>query len=107
MNQVVDIGTFDLCSSLLEEMKKLEFNPISIQQVEVNHYFQRAIGQEPATQRPYLTLTINSIFLKGPEVVPSNIRLALNIGQDTEAWLTDLKIVLLPFLKANEGLFFY
>lgn len=100
------LENIDLCQSLLAEMRNLDFKPSALVAVENSHYFARANGQDPTIQRPYLVLLLNSIFLQGPEVVPSNIRLALNVAHDHQGWLVDLKIVLLPFLKANQDKFF-
>ena len=96
----------DLCQSFLNEMLKLEFKPSAFSVVETNHYFQRAKNELPHIQRTYLVLMLNNIFLSGPEVVPSNTRVALNMAHDHKSWLVDLKLVLLPFLKANQDSFF-
>lgn len=100
------VENIDLCQSLLAEMRSLEFKPSAFTAVENNHYFVKATGQDPTIQRPYLVLLLNSIFIQGPEVVPSNIRFALNVAHDHKGWLVDLKLVLLPFLKANQDKFF-
>ena len=96
----------NLCQSLLEEMRKLEFKPSAFAAIQSHHYFQRAQNELGHVQRPYLVMLINSIFLNGPQVVPSNIRVALNMAHDHKSWLVDLKLVLLPFLKANQDSFF-
>lgn len=96
----------NLCQSLLDEMTKLEFKPSAIAAIQSHHYFHRAQNEIGHTQRPYLVMLLSSIFLNGPEVVPSNIRVALNMAHDHKSWLVDLKLVLLPFLKANQDSFF-
>lgn len=96
----------NLCQSLLDEMSKLEFKPSALATIQNNHYFTRAFNEQAHVQRPFLVLLINSIFIQGPEVVPSNIRVALNMAHDHMGWLNDLKLVLLPFLKANQDNFF-
>lgn len=96
----------DLCQVMIEEMRKLEFSERSIAIVQSAPQFQQALGQPDTYQRTYLTMLINRIFTMGPWVVPSEIRLSLNIATDCYGWSDDLKLVLLPFLKANEESFF-
>lgn len=96
----------DLCKEMLEEMRKLEFQESSMYAMRNNRYFASVVGAEPYKQQPVLALAIQSFFLNSSQVVPSEIRLSLNLAQDHESWLTDLKLVLLPFLKANEAMFF-
>lgn len=96
----------DLCDIMLKEMRKLEFSERSIAIVENSPQFKQALGQPDNYQRTYLTVLINHIFTMGPWVVPAEIRLSLNIATDCYGWSDDLKLVLLPFLKANEESFF-
>lgn len=96
----------DLCDIMLKEMRKLEFSERSIAIVENSPQFKQALGQPDTYQRTYLTVLINHIFTMGPWVVPAEIRLSLNIATDCYGWSDDLKLVLLPFLKANEESFF-
>ena len=96
----------DLCEIMLQEMRKLEFSERSIATVENSPQFKQALGQPDTYQRTYLTILINHIFTMGPWVVPAEIRLSLNIATDCYGWSDDLKLVLLPFLKANEESFF-
>lgn len=103
---IADVEQIDLCASLLTEMQKLEFSEQAMAKMKSNYYFVHAQREQGQSQRSFLTLALNSIFLDGPEVAPSNIRLALNVAHDTNGWLTDMKIVILPFLKANQEKFF-
>lgn len=96
----------NLCSILIEEMRKLEFKESNISSFLTNPKFESVYSEAPQVQRVMLTMLINNIFAMGPYIVPSNIRLALSISTDARGWSDDLKIVLLPFLKANEDLFF-
>lgn len=100
------IMDFDLCDIFIEEMQKLQFRQQSIEQVKSSKYFKQAIGLEPTMQKANLVLLVNSIFLTGPTVVPYQIRLGLTMAADTIAWTSDLKILLIPFLKENEDIFF-
>lgn len=96
----------DLCAIMLKEMRKLEFTDKSIATIENSDQFKQAVGQPDTLQRTLLTMLINRIFTMGPYIVPAEIRLSLNISTDCLGWSDDLKLVLLPFLKANEDKFF-
>lgn len=96
----------DLCRVIIQEMSRLEFSQRSIDTVTGSRYFQNAIGLDPLSQKTQLTVLINHIFTMGPSVVPYQIRLGLCMATDTIAWITDLKLTLLPFLKENEDAFF-
>ena len=96
----------NLCEILVREMKSLEFSQRSIDWVKETVMFRQAESLEPVMQRSNLTMVINSIFNKGPSVVPYQIRLGLCMSTDVFGWITDLKLLLLPFLKANEESFF-
>ncbi|WP_396190452.1 hypothetical protein [Flavobacterium sp.] len=100
------VEQIDLCNELLAEMRKLEFKPTAFTAVELNKFFIQAKGLPNHMQRSYLILALNQIFTSGPTVVPWEIRLGLNIAHDQQSWLTDLKLVLLPFLKMNQDQFF-
>ena len=96
----------DLCDIMLKEMRKLEFSERSSAFIENSTRFKQALGQPDTYQRTYLTMLITHIFTMGPWEVPAEIRLSLNIATDCYGWSDDLKLVLLPFLKANEDHFF-
>lgn len=96
----------DLCHALNAEMQRLEFTPETIAKVHTNPHYQHACDQQPMVQKTYLTLTLSSVLNSGDDVVPSEIRLGLNMGTNVLDWLTDIKLIVLPFLKANEALLF-
>lgn len=97
----------DLTVILLEEMRKLEFSEASIAAISNTTYFKDAVGKQPQFQRTLLSYVINEIFVNGPYIVPNNIRLSLCMPGDSIEWVTELKLVLLPFLKSNESSFFH
>lgn len=97
----------NLCEILIEEMKKLEFSETSVAQITANGLFQMAQGEPQQVQRTMLTMALNRIFTLGPYIVPAEIRLSLSMATDCLGWSEDLKLVILPFLKANEGSFFF
>jgi hypothetical protein len=51
-------------------------------------------------------MLISRIFTMGPFIVPAEIRLSLSMSTDAQGWSDDLKLVILPFMKANEDHFF-
>lgn len=98
--------TFDLCQSVTTEMQRLEFRPESIDRVQTNPHYRTACEQAPMIQKTYLTLALSGVLNSGKDVVPSEIRLGLNMAGNVADWLTDIKLIVLPFLKVNEDLLF-
>lgn len=96
----------NLCSILTQEMKSLQFKDSSIAQLQANESFKVAQNEPDFVQRTMLTMVLNRIFTLGPYIVPSEIRLSLSMPTDCLGWSEDLKLVILPFLKANEESFF-
>ena len=96
----------DLCQTLIAEMQRLEFRGQSIAQVQSSAHYQTSLAQQPLVQKTYLTLTLANLLNSGTDVVPSEIRLGLNMAGNITDWLTDIKLIVLPFLKANEDLLF-
>lgn len=94
--------TLDLCEELNKQLQQLEFKPENIQRIQQMTHYQTAVGQVPLNQKTYLTLALSNVLLEGPAVVPSEIRLGLNMAVDVNDWLDDIKIIVLPFIKANE-----
>jgi hypothetical protein len=94
--------TLDLCEELNKQLQQLEFKPENIQRIQQMVHYQTAVGQVPLNQKTYLTLALSNVLLEGPAVVPSEIRLGLNMAVDVNDWLDDIKIIVLPFIKANE-----
>lgn len=96
----------NLCQILIEEMEKLQFEKLSVAMLLDDASFQTAQKEPDFVQRTMLTMLLNRIFTLGPYIVPSEIRLALSMATDCLGWTEDLKLVILPFLKANEASFF-
>lgn len=103
---MTSLEPLDLCAMMLEEMRKLEFSEKTMQYIENSPRFISALGKPETVQRAHLTILINHIFVMGPYIVPQKVRLGLSISTDCRSWLDDLKLVLLPFMKANEDKFF-
>ena len=104
MNQI-DIN---LCNELIAEMKKLDFNDISINRISNDIRFIDAIDKPTVLQKTILTMVLFGILVDNMKdtIIPSNIRVALNIAPSIEGWFEDIKLVILPFLKVNESTFF-
>lgn len=94
--------TLDLCNELTTQLQRLEVKPENVARIQQLDHFKTAIGQEPRVQRTYLTLALSNVLANGPEVVPQEIRLGLNMGIEVNDWLEDIKLIVIPFIKANE-----
>ena len=95
-----------LCDSVVKEMMALGFNQNSINYVTSSKLFIGAKAESDVKQRSMLTLALYNVLINSEEIVPSRIRLALNVAGDTTCWLDDIKLVILPFLRVNEEKFF-
>lgn len=98
----------NLCSIVIEEMRKMGFQDKSVNRINGDHGFVMAFDKEMTVQRTYLTMLFHRVFMESKlnSAVPRNVRIALNIAVGSEGWLDDVKLVILPFLKENESTFF-
>lgn len=100
------IGNLNLCKEIIDVMKVMEFKESSILKIKNDIKFIDAYAKDNSSQKAMLTMIFYNIFMYGNTIVPSQIRVALNIATDITGWLDDIKLVILPFLKENEELFF-
>ena len=96
----------NVCEEILRDMRNLEFNESSIELIKRDPRFIEAYSKENVLQKTMLTMVFYNVLMNGNSVVPSQIRLGLNIATSVEGWLEDMKLVVLPFLKVNEDVFF-
>lgn len=97
----------DLCQELLTQFTAMQFKPQSVEIIRNHRHFVSAVsGGLDVVQKTYLTLALADILNNGPQVVPSEIRLGLNMAGNVLDWLTDIKLIVLPFIHANEEVFF-
>ena len=100
------IENLDLCNVIVQQMQQLQFSAAAITKVQSCRHYQTAMGQPESVQKTYLTLTLAGILNSGNQVVPAEIRLGLNMSPLVSDWLTDIKLIVLPFIKANEDKLF-
>lgn len=96
----------NLCKSIIAEMVALGFKQASITYVTSSKLFIGAKEESDVKQRSMLTLALYNVLINSDEIVPSRIRLALNMAGDVTSWLDDIRLVILPFLRVNEDKFF-
>ena len=97
---------FDLCEELVKAMHQLGFEQRTIEKITSDHFFQASQGQTNMVQKTNLIVLLTNTLMSGPWVVPSEIRIALNISTDVLSWFDDVKLYVLPFIKKNEESFF-
>lgn len=99
-------SNINLCQITIDEMIKLGFKESSINYIKNNKYYMSAYNSHYLLQKALLTTIFFRVLMYSNVKVPNQIRLALNIANDSLEWLDDLKLVILPFLKENEDIFF-
>lgn len=99
-------GNLDLCAEIQAEMCRLGYSAQAIAAVINSNHFMMAQGKPDNIQRTMLIMVFHTVMLNAPSPIPSHIRIALNISNDVTSWLSDMKLVILPFLKENESVFF-
>ena len=97
----------DLCSEIVNEMNKLEFNRVAIDTITSDIRFIQALPESEHMQKTLLTMVFFNVLMKSSVIVPPvRVRLALNSGTTSFSWLEDIKLVILPWLKFNEETYF-
>lgn len=102
---MIDVDT-NLCSEIVSEMERLQFQQSSVNAVKATSQFIDAYDKNNALQRTMLTMVFYNVLISGTHTAPAQIRMALNLAMDVPGWWDDMRLVILPFLKANEEKFF-
>ena len=100
------VEQLDLNAEIVKEMKSLQFSQSSIDKFCAHRHYVTSLGQQPMVQKTYLTLALAHFLNSASFIAPSEIRLGLSMGTNPLDWLTDVKVIVLPFLKANEDQLF-
>lgn len=99
----------DLVDEINKEMQKIQMSPELIDKYQATPYYHTAsvcsTTGDVMMQKTYLTLALSRVLTGGEFVVPQQIRLGLNMANTVEHWLQDVKLIVIPFMKANEGSF--
>ena len=96
----------NLCEEILKEAQRLGLKQSGLETIQTNQTFIDAYNQGMAFQRAAMTTLLFRILLSGSFQPPAQIRIALNSASDSNSWLDDIKIVILPFIVANQDSFF-
>lgn len=95
-----------VCDEIVKIMKVVGLEEACIDKVKNDLRFIEVIDQPNIVQRTAITMIIHNLFMNSDSIVPSKIRLALNIGNTVEAWLEDMRLVVIPYLAVNKAYFF-
>lgn len=93
--------SYDLTALLEQSFIQQGFTPEQIHAAKSASNFRRAVGQPEVVQRTYLTLMLNDWLLRSKTTVPSDVRLSLTMAPDVRSWMDDIRLVVIPYLKAN------
>ncbi len=96
----------NLCDELVKTMRSLEFTESQIQCLTNNPHFTGAVEQPDFIQRTMLTMALSNLLMTGRHPTPVQVRVHLNIAANIQGWLSDVRLVVLPFLKLNEKDYF-
>lgn len=96
----------NLCEEVLKEAQRLCLKQTGLNAIQSNPTFIEAFDKNIGFQRSMLTTMLFKILVSANFQPPAQIRIALNSANDTNSWLDDIKIVILPFIKANEDNYF-
>lgn len=103
---MIDVST-NFCSEVVSEMERIGFQQSSVNAVKATQQFIDGYDKNNVLQKTMLTMLFYNILISGTHTAPSHIRLALNVAGDVNGWWDDMRLVILPFLKENEHLFFF
>lgn len=95
----------DLCKEVTNEMIKLDFNETLLTKIKNHPLFMDAYSQNTSMQKSLIAMVFYKVIMYSNMNVPKEIRIALNSSADNLGWLDDIKLVILPFIKANETAF--
>lgn len=92
---------FNVCDEILDELYRLGMDGTVIDKIKGHQVFIDAYDKHYKVQRTMLTTLFFKILMSGSVPPPAEIRLALNSGNDIISWLSDIKLVIIPFIKEN------
>lgn len=96
----------NLCEEVIKEAQRLGIKQAGLDAIKSNETFIQTYDKNAGFQRSMLTTMLFRLLLSANFQPPAQIRIALNSANDNNSWLDDIKIVILPFVKANEDSYF-
>jgi hypothetical protein len=96
----------NLYQEILDSMKRFDFEQKNIDAVANNPEFIKANNNPSSVQKTIITMVFFGIMVNTETPAPAHIRIALNVATDVRGWLDDMNNTILPWLKANEDVFF-
>lgn len=96
----------NLCEEVIKEAQRLCLKQSGLDAIKTNQTFIEAYDKNIGFQRSMLTTVLFKILVSANFQPPAQIRIALNSASDSYSWLDDIKIVILPFIVANQDSFF-
>lgn len=100
--QQLNIPTdMNLCKEITSAMLTLEFDNVLIDYIKNNDKYSTVYDSPPVVQRVSLITLYYRLLLSSSVQAPDYVRIALNSSGDVLGWLTDMKLVILPWMKEN------
>ena len=96
----------NLCTILVDLLRSYQISENLIEKIKFSDQFIYSMDKPSPVQKSLLSSILFKLLMSGPTPAPREIRIALTISTDTLGWIDDLKLTILPFIKANEESFF-
>lgn len=99
---MTDTQDVNLTAEVIRLFKQQEVSESIIYAITSHNQFTYAQDKPPQVQRALITSILFRLILSLNVPVPKEIRLSLNVATNTLGWLSDLNLVIVPFIKLNE-----
>lgn len=95
------IDELNLYTEIMKSMTEYKYSEENIEEFREASNVSKYFSSDPTLQRCVLTNYFYNVLTTSDAIVPSRVRIALNSATSNIAWLEDIKLVILPFIKEN------
>lgn len=96
----------NVTKEILLAMERQGFSENSIKSFKESEAYVKSYSDAPEIQKTVLTMYFFNLLMYKKEPIPVNIRIGLNAATEYQAWLDDMITIVLPFIRANEEVFY-
>lgn len=95
-----------VCQAFVGIMLALNYKQESMSAIVNDRLFKAVLNDHPVKQRANLIVLLQRLFLSQEAQPPRNVTGCLAIAHDPAEWLNDMRLIVLPYIKANEETYF-